>query len=472
MKKIFSKITVKWIALLSAAALLAGICTSCGQTSDKDNQGRTVISVGAWPQQDGEAKTNMEERKEMFEEANPDVVIQPDTWQFELKTFYAKAAGGQLPTVYTTHFTEVRQIIDSGYSADLTDVLHNRGYDGKFNEQILEIVSKDGRIYAFPFSAYVLGLGYNTELFEQAGLMEADGTPMQPKDWDEVVEFAVKIKEATGKPGFVFPTANNNGGWLFTCLAWSFGTEFMRQDENGKWQATFNSPEAAAALSYIKDLKWKYDVLPQNTLIDGTEYYKTFATGNAGMLITAGDIPRKLTQYDMQPEQVGIMALPAGPQRHVTLLGGSIFALAPNATEAQIDAGIRWLETAYTSEATEEFKVNKKNELDKSLADNELIGIKLMRPWSQDSEAVKYEYDLIDQYANANPNHVRLYNEFVADLGDCELQAEEPVCAQELYGVLDSCIQEVLVNPDADCVALLEKANSDFQVNYLDSLDY
>ena len=69
MKKIFSKITVKWIALLSAAALLAGICTSCGQTSDKDNQGRTVISVGAWPQQDGEAKTNMEERKEMFEEA-------------------------------------------------------------------------------------------------------------------------------------------------------------------------------------------------------------------------------------------------------------------------------------------------------------------------------------------------------------------------------------------------------------------
>ena len=354
----------------------------------------------------------------------------------------------------------------------MTDVLHNRGYDGKFNEQILEIVSKDGRIYAFPFSAYVLGLGYNTELFEQAGLMEADGTPMQPKDWDEVVEFAVKIKEATGKPGFVFPTANNNGGWLFTCLAWSFGTEFMRQDENGKWQATFNSPEAAAALSYIKDLKWKYDVLPQNTLIDGTEYYKTFATGNAGMLITAGDIPRKLTQYDMQPEQVGIMALPAGPQRHVTLLGGSIFALAPNATEAQIDAGIRWLETAYTSEATEEFKVNKKNELDKSLADNELIGIKLMRPWSQDSEAVKYEYDLIDQYANANPNHVRLYNEFVADLGDCELQAEEPVCAQELYGVLDSCIQEVLVNPDADCVALLEKANSDFQVNYLDSLDY
>ena len=38
-----------------------------------------------------------------------------------------------------------------------------------------------------------------------------------------------------------------------------------------------------------------------------------------------------------------------------------------------------------------------------------------------------------------------------------EIQAEEPVCAQELYGILDSCIQEVLTNKDADCAALLKR---------------
>ncbi len=31
------------------------------------------------------------------------------------------------------------------------------------------VVSRDGKIYAFPTYAYVLGLGYNTELFEAAG---------------------------------------------------------------------------------------------------------------------------------------------------------------------------------------------------------------------------------------------------------------------------------------------------------------
>ena len=92
------------------------------------------------------------------------------------------------------------------------------------------------------------GIKYNTELFEQAGLMEADGTPKQPKDWYELADFAVQIKEKTGKSGFMFPTANNVGGWMFTALAWSFGTDFMEQDENGDWKATFNTPECAEAL--------------------------------------------------------------------------------------------------------------------------------------------------------------------------------------------------------------------------------
>ena len=85
-----------------------------------------------------------------------------------------------------------------------------------FNKSVLDIISKDGKIYAFPTGAYVLGLAYNTEMFQAAGLMESDGTPKQPKDWYELAEFAKKIKDATGKAGFVFPTSTNYGGWIFT----------------------------------------------------------------------------------------------------------------------------------------------------------------------------------------------------------------------------------------------------------------
>ncbi len=94
-----------------------------------------------------------------------------------------------------------------------------------------------------------------------------------------------------------------------------------------------------------------------------------------------------------------------------------------------------------------------------------------MSVWSSAADSLKFEYDLIDKNRNVDENHVKLYNNFVENC-PAEIQPEEPVCAQELYGVLDSCIQEVLTNKEADCAALLENANSDFQQNYLDNLVY
>lgn len=462
----------KIMALVAAAAVMCGSLVGCGNGGTTTSDGKTPISIAGWPTKEGKDKENMEAKKARFEEANPEFEIVPDNWSFDLKSFYPKAAGGQLPTVYSTYFTEVSQIIASGYSADITAQLKKDGLYDKFNPQVLDLVSKDGKVYAFPYSTYALGLAFNVDMMEAAGLMEADGTPKQPKDWYEVAEFAVKIKEATGKPGFVFPTANNNGGWIFTPVAWSFGADFMEKGSDGKWKAIFDSPEAAEALQFIKDLKWKYDVLPANTLIDGTEYYKIFGTGGAGIQITAGDLPPKLIQYGTQPEQFGMMAMPAGPKRHVTLMGGGIQAVSNKATDKQIEGALKWLETTYTPDITDEFKKNTETNINRSLEKNELIGIKSMSIWNTDTDAVQFQHKLIDEKTNANPNHVKLYNDFVADLGDCELRPEEPVCAQELYGILDSCIQEVLTNKDADCAALLKKACSDFQVNYLDNLDY
>ncbi len=470
MKK--QKVIYKALAAALAITLSVGALGGCGKKNDtKDEQGRTVITVGGWPQKEGTALDNYNERKARFEKDNPDVVIQPDAWSFNLKTFYAKAAGGQLPTVYSVYYTNMPEIINADYAADISSVLKKRGYDGKFNPDVLDVVSRDGKIYGFPTTAYILGLGVNTDMFEKAGLMEADGTPKQPKDWNEVAEFAVKIKEATGKPGIVFPTANNYGGWMFSCLAWSYGVDFMEKGEDGKWKATFNTPEAAEALRYMKDLKWKYDVLPNNAIIDGTEFYKTFAIGNAAMLMAAGDMPQYVYQYEMNRDSIGMIGLPAGPKKFVSLLGGTVFCINQNATEDQIDAAVRWIETQTHYTATDDFKANADGEMKKQLDENRLIGTKSMSVWSGNAESLQYEYSLIDKNRNVNENHVKLYNNFVADC-PADIQPEEPVCAQELYGILDSCLQEVLTNENADCAAILEKANNDFQQNYLDNLTY
>ena len=460
-------------ALILSTTLVVGMFTGCGKSvSDKDEQGRTIVSVGGWPTNDGPAKESVESRKAKFEESNKDVVIVPDEWSFDIKTFYAKAVGGNLPTVFNTHFTEISQMIGSGYSADLTKSLKKYGIYDKINKNLMDIISKDGKVYVLPHSTYALGLAYNVDLLTEAGLVDADGTPKQPKDWNEVVDFAIKIKDKTGKAGFAFPTSGNNGGWIFTSLAWSFGAEFVKKDKDGKWQACFDSKEATQALQWVKDLKWKYDVVPVNTLIDGAEIYKLFGTGEAGMIISAGDLARKVNAYAMQPDQLGIMAIPAGPKKRVSLMGGGVYAVSSKATDDQVDAAVRWLVTAVNPNLTEILKTSKENAIKKSVSENELVTIKSLSPWNVSSEAVKFENKLKEENANGNLNHVKLYNEFIENPGNCEFRPEVPICAQELYGILDSCIQEVFTNKNADPAAVLKKAKNDFQANYLDNLDY
>lgn len=461
---------MKVVAMMLSGVIAMSVMGGCGKSADKDENGKVMVSIGGWPSKEGTSKDNYEKQKAEYEQANPQFTIVPDNWTFDLKTFYAKAAGGQLPILYTTHFTEASQLISAGYAADLTDTLKKHNIYDSFNKDIIKLLSKDDKVYGFPIGAYALSISGNVDMMTAAGLVEADGTPKQPKDWNELAEFAVKIKKATGKPGFAIPTSNNCGGWIFMPIAWSYGVEFMKKDGD-KWVATFNTPEAAAALQYIKDLKWKYDVFPSNVLIDQSEYHKLFGTGNVGMIIE-GDVSKRVMTYGMTKDQIVMMAMPSGPKKHVTLLGGTLFAVSNKATEDQIDGALKWAEMSYTPFLSDKYKANLEKSTNASLEKGELIGIKEISTWNDTAETIKYRNDYIDSKANINTNHIKLYNDFLANPGDCELRAEESVCAQELYSVLDNCIQEVLTNKDADCAALLEKANADFQKNYLDNTDY
>lgn len=468
--KSINKKAGKVIALGIIAALSVNMLAGCGKkVSDRDAEGRVVISVDGYPNKEGKSKDNFDKKIADFEAANPDIKVEPDTWIFDLQSFYAKAAGGQLPTVYTTNFTEVEQCMRAGYSADITDALSRNGYDGMLNEKIMEIMKDGDNVYALPTDAYLLGIAFNVKLFEQAGLLEADGTPKQPKDWYEMAEFAVKIKEATGQSGMALCSMSNYGGWLVTPIMWSFGVDFMEQQDDGSWKATFNSDEAVEALEYIKDLKWKYNVLPENTLIDDPEQSKLFAADKVGMILSLAGNVGNFAQYEMDPDNIGFMAFPAGPARHVTLLGGHVAQIEKDASEEAKDAVMKWLKVGNNFELTEAFKTSVQNNIDTKLEDGQLVGVNDFSIWSENSEARKFKEDIIKEKANCNTNHVKLYNEFIADC-PAEIQAEEPVCAQELYGILDTCIQQVLTDENADCRAILEKANSDFQKNYLNNV--
>ena len=459
----------KVISLVLACGMMCGAFTGCGkQPSSSD--GKVTISVGNWPNEDSNYYEVWAERVKKFNEIYPDIEIIGDEYQYDVSSFMPKAEGGTLPTVYLTHFTEAKKIIEGGYAADITAQYKEHGYFDKTNEFVLENISQDKSVYFIPASMYTLGIVANVNILREAGFVNEDGSLIAPNSFDELAQMAQTINQKTGKAGFLIPTTNNAGGWNFSVIGWNYGAKFMEK-QGEKWVATFNSPEAEDALQFVKDLKWKYDVLPSNTIVDGTELYKLYATDNAGMLISAGDFPKNVYKYEMHPDKCGIMEIPAGPKRHVTLIGGMVYCINEDATKDQIDAAIRWLETESSYKISDSFKTTKESKIKQQLDRNQLVGIKSMSPWSEQAETLQFENSLIEKNANSNLNHVKLYNDFVANC-TAEIQAEEPVCAQELYGVLDGCIQQVLIDENADCAELLEKANADFQKNYLNNITY
>lgn len=451
---------------LAAVLVVAGVA-GC---SKDDNSNKAVnITIGSWPSEtDGDYLKKMENYLEQYKEKYQDVGVTTDSGNYaDAKIFNMKAAANQLPTMFNTHFTEIQQIIKDGYAADITEILKERGIYDAMNPELRKLSEdSEGNVYAYSNSAYAMGLNINKELFRQAGLVNEDGTVMIPDTYEEMAEYAKIIKEKTGQAGFVICTANNCGGWHFMNIAWSYGVEFMKQRDDGTWEATFNTQEAVDALQYIKDLKWKYDALPADTVIDQPTAHKLFAIGQAAMFFEA---PKTnfTKQYGMNMEDYSIARMPEGPAGRYVQTGGSVYIFAKDATKDQINACIDWIELiGQGKDLDEAAEENLKKSFQTSVDNNEVVFPKEMFSLWNDAERTEKTNALRAEYTNVDEADFTSYlsNE------DVILHAEEPRACQQLYAILDGCIQEVITNENADCAELIATACNDFQVNHLDKL--
>lgn len=444
-------------------AIFAG-CAPAGEKAEEG--GKVKISVGGWPTKEGATLDNMNAILARFNEKyGNEIEIVPDTWTFTVDTFLPKAASGQLPTVYGAYFTEANRIIDAGYAADITKQMEEYEYSDKINESIKELISRDGKFYMVPTESYAMGILANLNLLREAGYVDENDNPIFPKTYEELTEVAKTITEKTGKAGFIMPTTGNNGGWHFTIIAWANGVDFMEKVD-GKWKATFNTPECVEVLQWIKDLKWKYNTLSSNILVDMAEAQKLFATDQGAFYLSSTPSNTLISNYGMSKDDIGMGAIPAGKKDHVTLMGGNVKVLSQKATEEQKEAAFKWLEHAgNTPHLTDAVKISVEEGLKANAKENYVVGTAKFSPWNDLAEINKYRDEMNAKYLNVTAGHISQYSNFEG----INVKPEEPVCCQDLYSVLDSCIQAVLADENADCAKIIANAAKDFQSNFLDN---
>lgn len=477
---------MKKIMCLMLAVLMLFAATACNSAKKADEEGDSVtISIGGWPQDNTVGYIQNEEILKKFQAKYPDITVEKDNWLYDVQSFLPKAASGQLPTIYNTFFTETSQVFEMGYAKDITDLMKKYEYDKYLKEEILDLVTVDGKIYGIPTEAYSMGLMVNMNLFREAGLVDENGVPKIPQTFEELAETAKTIKDKTGKAGYVIPTTNNLGGWHFMEIAWNYGVKFMEQEANGDWKATFNTPECVEAFKFLHDLKWNEGALPENAFVDLNEMQKLFATDQAAMCFSSNLQPGLITTYSMDRNDIAMGSIPAGPAGRFGLMGGSIMVISNTATDEQAEAAFEWLEFTgktpklnddsrevvdltyrYSAGVGDDVKAAY-DAVGKSFNSNVIVGVPTSGQFKDDCESKVFKNEAAGKYANVD---LRLFDGYM-NASNVTLRPEEPVCCQQLYSILDGCIQTILTDKDADIEKIVEDANDLFQKNYLDRME-
>jgi len=431
-----------------AAAALVG-CSAPADESD----GTITLVVGDRPSADRpEDRKYFDERIAAFEDANPGITIDASEAVWDAATFQALVAGGTQPDVMSVPFTEPQGLIARGQAADITAALEAEGLLDVLNPELLALASDaSGNVFAVPTSGYSFGLVYNRAIFEQAGL-DPDAPPTT---WTELREVAQTITEATGVPGFGQMASSNTGGWSFTGETYSWGGSVENADGS---EATFDDEPARQMLQLLHDMRFVDGTLPENALYDQGAIHQDFAAGRIGMILGAPDAYWNVVRNLAFPaEDFGVGGMPQGDGGpHGTLSGGTAQIVNPNTTEAERAAAIKWIEFLYLERFVNE-EVAVADARASSEADS-VTGLPGLPVVSQESYERYFEW--IADYINVPTENFAPYLQAAQEV---PIIAEPVSNAQEVYATLDSLIQAVLTDPNADIDALLAQAAQQVQ---------
>jgi multiple sugar transport system substrate-binding protein len=423
-------------------------------------EGRDVtITVSNKPPTDLAAELALfEAQVAKFQEMYPNVTVEGLELEYDPTAYLALVAGGQLPTLFKTYFTEPEKFINQGAVADLTSLYEATDLVNVFNPNVVAIASQDGAIYGIPDFAYSLGLAYNIELLTAAGY-EAP-----PATWGELAEMAAALTdEEAGVAGFAFINDGSAAtGWHYTNIAYGFGatpSDIIEPNGDGSYTAHFGEGATVDALQFINDLQWEYGALPGATLDWGT-ITEALVTGRVAMAIYAGDQFgfMKSSYPDANLNNFGYAAVPAGPNGRVALTGGNLWMVNGSASADEQEAAFYF--QAWRQFDPVEYEASVIAQSEQGRIGQPVLPL-YVGEYQTNREAFEAQYNAlpVENYA--------AFNE-VVKAGELTLQAEPPAVAQDYYTELGILVTEVLSVEDTDVEGRLAEVAEEFQAFVLD----
>jgi ABC-type glycerol-3-phosphate transport system substrate-binding protein len=244
---------------------------------------------------------------------------------------------------------------------------------------------------------------------------------------------------------------------MLTTLTYAQGGR-MQTVSGGKTTSTISNAGTKAALQTLKDFRWKDNSMGSNFLLDWGGINQEFAAGKIGMYMGGSDVYTSLKQQNaLKPEDYGLAALPLASAADAGLLGGgTLVAVNPKATDAEKDAAVKWIDFYYMKKLLDQTAAVTDA---KTLFDaGQPVGVPALPIF--DKATLDESMVWIKDYINVPLDQMKSFTE---GIWAQPLVPEPSAQTQKMYAILDTVVQAVLTDENADIDALLTDADAKVQ---------
>ncbi len=310
------KRTILIISLLSF--FISGCINKTGKKNASLNNQDNTIVIEVWDKPsmgDFKRLKLYEEVKRRFEKKYPDIKIKGVSQVYKPEIFIAKVTGGKGPDCMPIWGVEVPTLAEKGLISCLDKYIKNWKLKNQFYSAMWSFNRFNNRYYGVPVATVssVMTLWYRKDLFKKAGIVDSNGNPVPPRNWQELVEYGKRLTVPSEHQYGYGIIGDSHCGFHFIDYVFQAGGKIVDYI-NGKWMVVFNNKAGITALQFIHDLRWKYKIIQPDILASKKDTYMMFAMGKLAMVKGPPDeLPKVLRSFNLNPEVVGIAPLPAGP---------------------------------------------------------------------------------------------------------------------------------------------------------------
>lgn len=326
------KIVALGLSMVMATSALVG----CGgnKSAEGGNGGKIAgeVRYAFW---DKNQKPYLEACVEEFNKIYPDVKIslEDNTYEEYWKKLEAGATGGSAADVFWMNGPNINKYAKGGVLLSIDDFLKESDIDMEnYPKALNDLYNVDGSQYGIPKDFDTIGVWYNKEIFDAAGVPY----PTDDWTWEDMVATAKQLTKEDGSVYGISSQFRTQTGIYNTIFA--NGGYVISPD---KKTSGYDKPETQEAIQLWIDLQ-KEKVTPTQASLEETDDYVQFLSGQIAMTWNGSWFLNQVIDSDELKDKIDVVAVPSVNGKKATVIHGLSHCISKATKNPQ--AAWKWVE--------------------------------------------------------------------------------------------------------------------------------